>query len=73
MARYKGPKFKLARREGVNVTGATSPRLEQVQLGNRSVTASWLERDGAVGRRATGMPKRNDIDADIREDLIVES
>ena len=30
MARYRGPKFKLSRREGVNVTGTTSPRLEQV-------------------------------------------
>ena len=30
MARYTGPKFKLSRREGVNVTGTTSPRLEQV-------------------------------------------
>ena len=195
MARYKGPKFKLARREGVNVTGTTSPRLEQVlnippggrkrprkrtdygvrlrakqrvksqygvsekalrrffsqaqrmpgptglnllqllerrldnvvyrlgfartrpmsrqivghghvlvnekrvnipsylikagdmiqltdagreipvikeELGARPLTASWLQRDGTSGR-ATGMPQRNDIDADIREDLIVES
>lgn len=30
MARYTGPKFKLSRREGVNVTGTTSPRLEKV-------------------------------------------
>ncbi len=28
MARYTGPKFKLSRREGVNLTGTTSPRLE---------------------------------------------
>ncbi len=30
MARYTGPKFKMSRREGVNVTGTTSPRLETV-------------------------------------------
>jgi small subunit ribosomal protein S4 len=30
MARYRGPKFKLSRREGVNVTGTTSPRLADV-------------------------------------------
>jgi small subunit ribosomal protein S4 len=30
MARYRGPKFKLSRREGVNITGTTSPRLEKV-------------------------------------------
>lgn len=30
MARYRGPKFKLSRREGVNVTGTTSPNLEKV-------------------------------------------
>jgi len=30
MAGYRGPKFKLSRREGVNVTGTTSPKLEQV-------------------------------------------
>jgi|SRR5581483_7785070 len=30
MARYTGPKFKLSRREGVNITGTASPRLEKV-------------------------------------------
>lgn len=30
MARYTGPKFKLSRREGVNVTGTTSARLDEV-------------------------------------------
>jgi small subunit ribosomal protein S4 len=30
VARYRGPKFKLSRREGVNVTGTTSPNLEKV-------------------------------------------
>lgn len=30
MSRYTGPKFKISRREGVNVTGTTSQRLEEV-------------------------------------------
>lgn len=30
MGRYTGPKFKLSRRAGVNITGTTSPRLERV-------------------------------------------
>jgi small subunit ribosomal protein S4 len=42
------------------------------ELGTRPLTASWLERDDTAGR-VTGMPQRNDIDADIRRDLIVES
>lgn len=29
MSRYTGPKFKLSRREGINLTGTTSPRLEE--------------------------------------------
>jgi len=45
---------------------------EREEMGTRPVTASWLERDGAAGRVKT-MPKRRDSDADIREDLIVES
>lgn len=30
MSRYTGPKFKISRREGVNLTGTTSKRLEDV-------------------------------------------
>lgn len=30
MSRYTGPKFKISRREGVNLTGTTSKRLEEV-------------------------------------------
>jgi small subunit ribosomal protein S4 len=30
MGRYTGPKFRLSRREGVNLTGTASPRLETV-------------------------------------------
>ncbi len=37
----------------------------------RGVTASWLERDG--GRISVlSVPRREDSDGDIREDLIVE-
>jgi small subunit ribosomal protein S4 len=42
------------------------------ELDTRSVTASWLERDGSSAR-IQGMPQRSDSDADIREDLVVES
>jgi small subunit ribosomal protein S4 len=42
------------------------------EMDTRSVTASWLERDGPSAR-VKGVPPRSDIDADIREDLIVES
>jgi ribosomal protein S4 len=41
------------------------------ELQSRPQTASWLQREGASGRMV-GMPPREDIDADIREDLIVE-
>jgi len=42
------------------------------ELATRPLTPSWLERNGNFGK-VTGTPQRNDIDADIREDLIVES
>ena len=42
------------------------------EMESRPLTASWLERDGASAR-AKAMPQRSDSDADIREDLIVES
>lgn len=41
------------------------------EMATRGVTASWLERDGA-SVRITGTPRREDIEPDIREDLIVE-
>ncbi|MFN3326434.1 MAG: 30S ribosomal protein S4 [Bryobacteraceae bacterium] len=49
---------------------AKIPVVEEEML-TRGVTASWLERDGDTGR-VIGMPKREDIEPDIREDLIVE-
>ena len=41
------------------------------EIASRPMTASWLERDGPSGR-VIGTPQRSDIDADIREDLVVE-
>jgi hypothetical protein len=29
MARYRGPTYKMSRREGVNLTGTTSPSLQR--------------------------------------------
>jgi ribosomal protein S4 len=43
---------------------------EEMQTGRR-VMPSWLER-GDGGGRVIGYPRREDSDADIREDLIVE-
>jgi ribosomal protein S4 len=81
MARYTGPKFKLPRREGVYLlkdrdvielrpSAAAIPAVQEEMM-TRGVTASWLERDGAAGR-VTGSPRREDIEPDIREDLVVE-
>ena len=52
----------------------TALRMPLVQEGLRTSRAplpSWLERKGDAGR-VTGSPQREDSDADIREDLIVE-
>jgi small subunit ribosomal protein S4 len=44
----------------------------QDELGaSRAVRPSWLSREGAVGQ-VIGTPKREDSDANIQEDLIVE-
>jgi ribosomal protein S4 len=43
----------------------------QKEMMTRGVTASRPEREGAVGR-VTGVPRREDAEPDIREDLIVE-
>ncbi len=53
-------------------TAAGNNPLIQDELAVRPLSASWLERNGVSGR-VTGIPQRSDIDADIREDLIVES
>jgi small subunit ribosomal protein S4 len=45
--------------------------LVQEEMNNRPVTASWVERNGSSGR-IKSQPQREDSDADIREDLIVE-
>jgi small subunit ribosomal protein S4 len=43
----------------------------QEEMLTRGVTVSWLERGGARAH-ITGIPQREDIESDIREDLIVE-
>lgn len=47
------------------------PVVKEEMVTTRGVTASWLERDGGTAR-VIAMPRREDADADIREDLIVE-
>jgi small subunit ribosomal protein S4 len=47
------------------------PVVQEELRTSRRVIPSWLERDGSVGR-VTGHPRREDSDADIHEDLIVE-
>lgn len=47
------------------------PVVQEELRTSRRVIPSWLERDGSVGR-VTGYPRREDSDADIHEDLIVE-
>lgn len=54
----------------LRAAAAEIPLVKEEML-TRGVTASWLERDGARVR-ITGTPQREDIDPDIREDLIVE-
>jgi small subunit ribosomal protein S4 len=43
----------------------------QEEMATRGVVASWLARDGRIAR-ITGLPRREDIEPDIREDLVVE-
>jgi small subunit ribosomal protein S4 len=47
------------------------PVVQEELRASLRVMPSWLERDGGVGR-VTGYPRREDSDADIHEDLIVE-
>jgi small subunit ribosomal protein S4 len=47
------------------------PVVQEELRTSRRVIPSWLERDGSVGR-VIGYPRREDSDADIHEDLIVE-
>jgi small subunit ribosomal protein S4 len=47
------------------------PLVQEESQTRPRVMPSWLERDGHVGR-VIGYPRREDSDADIREDLIVE-
>jgi ribosomal protein S4 len=44
----------------------------QEEMGARPLPVSWIERRGTWGR-IQAVPRREDIDADIREDFVVES
>jgi small subunit ribosomal protein S4 len=52
-------------------TAVRMPVVQEELKTRRRPLPSWLERDGDAGR-VTGLPRREDSDADIREDLIVE-
>lgn len=43
----------------------------QEELAQRGALPSWLERDGGRGR-VIGLPQREDVAPDIREDLVIE-
>lgn len=67
------PSYLLKPGDVVELTAAARDiPVVQEELNTRPITASWLERTGPSGR-VKGTPERSDIDADIREDLIVES
>lgn len=69
MARYRGSKHKLARRL---TDKALDIPVVREELGMSPVRLpSWLTREGNLGR-AIGTPKREEIDPDIAEQLIVE-
>ena len=67
------PSYLVEAGDSVELTNAARdiPVVKE-EMASRPLTASWLVRDGASAR-VTGIPQRSDIDADIREDLIVES
>jgi small subunit ribosomal protein S4 len=52
-------------------TALGMPVVQEEMRTGRRVMPSWLAKDGGGGR-VTGFPGREDSDADIREDLIVE-
>jgi len=52
-------------------TALRMPVVQEELRTSRAPLPSWLERKGDAGR-VTGSPQREDSDADIREDLIVE-
>lgn len=52
-------------------TALRMPVVQEELKTSRTIMPSWLERDRDVGR-VIGYPQREDSDADIREDLIVE-
>jgi small subunit ribosomal protein S4 len=66
------PSYLVKRGDVVELTpsAAEIPSVQEEMM-TRGVTASWLDRDGSAGR-VTGTPMREDVEPDIREDLLVE-
>jgi len=66
------PSYRVKRGDLIQLAepAAEIPLVREEML-TRGVTASWLEREGPAGR-VTGMPRREDAEPDIREDLVVE-
>jgi small subunit ribosomal protein S4 len=50
---------------------ATKIPVVQEEMVTRGITASWLVREGNTAR-VIGLPRREDIEPDVREDLVVE-
>lgn len=66
------PSFLVRPGESIELTGdARNIPVVKQEMANRNVQASWLEATDAGGR-VIGYPRREDIDADISENLIVE-
>jgi small subunit ribosomal protein S4 len=66
------PSYRVKTSDAVELTDEAkkNPMIE-AELESRPQTSSWLQREGASGK-VIGIPPREDVDADIREDLIVE-
>jgi small subunit ribosomal protein S4 len=66
------PSYRVKPGDVVRLTEeAANMPIVQEEMSTRGVIASWLERDGPAGR-IISIPRREDIEPDIREDLIVE-
>lgn len=66
------PSYRVKPGDVVRLTeAAANIPVVQEEMSTRGVVASWLEREGPAGR-ITSVPRREDIEPDIREDLIVE-
>jgi small subunit ribosomal protein S4 len=55
----------------ISATGLKIPQVSETFAERSDIMPEWLERKGAVGR-VKRLPKREEIDGDINEQLIVE-